>query len=84
MELKNIKFEDFKNYLTDNYVFGFTAAFRKDTIIHSFIRFFNNNELKMKVKVNRDTKCVMSVFIEDKPYTDLEDVKEIVERRRKI
>jgi len=84
MELKNIKFEDFKNYLTDNFVFGFTATLRKNTIIHSFIRFFNNNELKMKVKVNRDTKCIESVFVDDKTYIDLEKVKTIVERKRKI
>lgn len=84
MELKNIKFEDFKNYLTNNYVFGFTAILRDNTIIYSFVRFFNKNELKMRVKVNRDTKCVESAFIEGKTYTDLEDVKEIVERRSKI
>jgi hypothetical protein len=81
MELRNIKFEELKTYLCDNYVFGFTASLRKHTIIYTFRRFFNKLELSLRVKVMCKTKYVMSVMHENKVYTDFDELKKLVEKK---
>ena len=76
--LSEIKFSELLTYLTNNYVFGLTGQKRKNTIIYSFSRFIYSKPLRLKVKVMRETKCVMSVMCNGKIYTDFDDVKTLI------
>ena len=75
-----VKFKELKEYLESKACFGFTVSRRKHTLLYSFIRYYNKKNLSLKVKVMRKSKYVMSVMIGDKIYTDLDEVKKIVEK----
>ena len=82
-DLNTIKFKDFSNYLEENNCFGLTASKRKNTIIYFFERYFIGLFLHLKIKVDRKTKNVISVMVEDKSYTDLDKIKKLVEKKWK-
>lgn len=76
-----MKFSELKEYLDEHAVFGLTAKKRKKTIIYFFRRYYVKIELSLKVKVDRETKEVISVICKDKVYTDFDDIKKLVEKK---
>lgn len=74
----DIKFIDLDKYLIENNCFGLTASIRKKVIIYKFRRYFTKIELSLKIKVDKETKKVISVLCNGKEYTDLDEIKAIV------
>lgn len=74
-------FNELKEYLYTNSVFGLTATIRKKVLIYHFKRFYNGIRLQLRIKVDKDTKEVLSVENNGKVYTSFDDIKGLVENK---
>lgn len=80
--LKNIAYKDLKTYLEDEqYIFGVgSVQIREKCLIYGFIRYYSSKpKTKLKVKVDRQTKNVISVKVKDDIYTDLDELKQAID-----
>lgn len=76
----NKTFNELQEYLNKQSVYGFTCTKRKTTLIYTFIRYYIGRKLFIKVKIDRETKQVISVNHQGKIYTDFDELKKLVEQ----
>ena len=76
----NKTFKELQEYLNKQSVYGFTCTKRKTTLIYTFIRYYIGRKLFIKVKVDRETKQVISVNHQGKVYTDFDELKKLIEQ----
>ena len=77
----NKTFKEIQAFLNENYAFGFTVSRRKKYLIYTFVRFFNSKrKLHLRMKVDRETKQVISVNHQGKVYTDFDELKKLIEQ----
>ena len=79
--LKNIPYKKLKVYLeNEQYIYSYMVQIRESSLIYSFRRYYASKpKTKLKVKVDRKTKNVVSVKIGDDIYTDLDVLKPVID-----
>lgn len=79
--LKEIPYKDLKAYLeNEQYIYSYMVQIRENSLIYSFRRYYASKpKTKLKVKVDRKTKNVISVKIGNDIYTDLDILKPVID-----
>lgn len=65
-----MKFEELNEYLTNNYVFGFTVKIKDNELVYSYLMMFRKNKQdpeKIYISVSTKTKRVLGAWT-DKGY----------------